>query len=120
MLHPMQHRVYTETADFKPNIMFGNLPLKDNRDGQPTLFRRGDSFFVKLEGRNAKCIRPGEDCDKKGEVVEFGDSVPVQIIVLEECGCCGGYHPQGYGAECRDDHYRFPTWQVNELLEEDN
>lgn len=26
---------------------------------------------------------------------------------LEECGCCGGYHPTGYAGDCRDDNKRF-------------
>jgi hypothetical protein len=29
--------------------------------------------------------------------------------LLDECGQCGGYHPIGYTAECRDNAFRFPT-----------
>ena len=29
--------------------------------------------------------------------------------LLEECGCCGGYHPADYRGECRDDAFRFAT-----------
>ena len=29
--------------------------------------------------------------------------------MLEECGCCGEYHPVGYRGECRDDAWRFAT-----------
>jgi hypothetical protein len=112
----MQHRVYTDTARFKSNTLFGNLP--DKIATQPPLFRRGNSYFVKLEGRKARCVRPAEDGDTKGEIVEFGDSVPVELITLEECGCCGAYHPDNYGAECRDDHHSFPSWQTDELLED--
>jgi len=28
---------------------------------------------------------------------------------IEECGCCGCYHPPNYFGDCRDDAYRFAT-----------
>jgi hypothetical protein len=28
-------------------------------------------------------------------------------IAIEECGCCGAYHRQGFAGDCRDDSERF-------------
>jgi hypothetical protein len=54
-------------------LHFANVPT-----GQQ--FQRGQSTFKKLEGRAAKCLIAHEECDKAGETVEFGDSVPVTLL----------------------------------------
>ena len=32
---------------------------------------------------------------------------PAQLIRVEECGQCGGYHREGYGGDCRNNQERF-------------
>lgn len=86
---------------FYGNLNEGEHLIPDNCEGQPVhyanvedgkLFRRGDSFFVKVKGREAVCVNSGHDCDERGETYEFGDSVPVLLVEMEDedCGCCGG------------------------------
>ena len=38
---------------------------------------------------------------------------------LNECGCCSHYHQNTFTGDCRDDRYRFPSWELNELTEDE-
>lgn len=85
------------------------------------VFMLGDNFFVKQEGRYARCANSGDDdVYHKNERYEFGDTVPVFLVEIdeEECGSCGCYHPTGYAGECRDDRYRFPDWDPNQWFDD--
>jgi hypothetical protein len=44
-----------------------------------------------------------EDCQK----AVLQDLEPEHII--EECGCCGMYHPKSFGGDCRDDANRYES-----------
>lgn len=33
--------------------------------------------------------------------------IDLAFQILEECGCCGSYHPIDYTGDCRNDNKRF-------------
>lgn len=47
--------------------------------------------------------------NKKEYLSEMGQEILSEILYLQECGCCGAYHPSNFHGDCRDDNNRFPT-----------
>lgn len=47
--------------------------------------------------------------NKKEFLTRKGRKILSAVISLQECGCCGCYHPDYFNGDCRDDNNRYPT-----------
>ena len=86
--------------------------------GQTIPFTTQPGMQQSLKRKNPQGIHGS--IEYKGRVIsgrlKNGDFAPDE---LTECGCCGGYHQESFIGDCRDDRYRFPTWDFDELIEDE-